>query len=69
MAEVNLKGEVDMLVSEERLEDLHFMTNVHLVGIHHLWIQLEKVLGFEVNKPSKVLIKISNVEKYIESNI
>ena len=30
---------------------------------------MNRLLGYEVDKPSKILIKTSNVMEYIESNI
>ena len=30
---------------------------------------MQKMLGFEVDKPSKILIKTSSAAEYIESNI
>ena len=38
---------------------------MHAKNFEHMW----DVLGYEVDKPSKILIKILKIAKYIESNI
>ena len=51
-----------------------FLISITLYIYSFVHVRLENNLGYgllgsEVNKPSKILIKISNVAKYIESNI